>query len=92
MIKSPNPKHYDLGCRTFRFDSNVRNFMSDSLKTVSNQDDIHQSLRSSCSVVANYIEANGSIRRANKSLEHSNSGFNICFVVRDSDINIIELQ
>jgi len=53
-----NPKHYDLEERTLQFAHDVRSFIRKLSKTISNLDDVHQLVRSSGSVGANYIEAN----------------------------------
>lgn len=61
---NPNPsnfKHYDLEDRTLIFAKRVRQFVKTLPKTVTNQEDIKQLIRSSGSVGANYIEANNSL-------------------------------
>ena len=52
------PKTYDLEERTLIFAKNVRDFARKLPKTVSNNEDIKQLIRSSGSIGANYREAN----------------------------------
>lgn len=54
-------KKYDLEKRTLDFSKNVRCFVRDLPRTISNKEDISQLVRSSGSVGANYIEANESL-------------------------------
>ncbi len=56
-----NSKPYDLEERTFHFAKDVREYIRKLPKTISNQEDIRQLVRSSGSVGANYIEANESL-------------------------------
>ncbi|PLX12220.1 MAG: four helix bundle protein [Marinilabiliales bacterium] len=51
-------KPYDLEERTFEFARDVRIFVKTLSKTIANNEDIKQLIRSSGSVGANYIEAN----------------------------------
>lgn len=51
-------KVYDLEERTFQFAKRVRFFLKKLPRTVANQEDGKQVIRSSASVGANYIEAN----------------------------------
>ena len=55
-------KTYDLEERTYQFAKNVRLFIKTIPKTIANIEDGKQVVRSSGSVGANYIEANGSIK------------------------------
>ncbi|MDE2312108.1 MAG: four helix bundle protein [Patescibacteria group bacterium] len=57
-MENGNPKKYDLEDRTLKFAKNVRVFVSNLPKTVSNFEDGKRLVRSSGSVGANYIEAN----------------------------------
>lgn len=63
MSEDQNPKHYDLEDRTFQFAKNVRNFVSKLPKTIANIDDVHQLVKASGSVGANYIEANEALSK-----------------------------
>jgi four helix bundle protein len=63
MTESRNPKHYDLEERTYQFARDVRIFVRSLPKTISNIEDVHQVVRSSGSVGANYIEANEAISK-----------------------------
>lgn len=54
-------KPYDLEERTFQFARDVRAFVKHLPRTVCNQEDVKQVVRSSGSVGANYIEANESL-------------------------------
>ena len=58
-----NNKPMPLDERTFLFAQNVRMFVAQLQKTVSNQEDIKQVVRSSGSVAANYIEANEALSK-----------------------------
>ena len=57
---------YDLEDRTLEFAKSIRAFVRKLPKTVSNQEDIKQLIRSSGSVGANYIEANESLSKKDK--------------------------
>ena len=62
MTNSQNSKpKYDLEERTFRFAKEVRLFVKTIQKTIANNEDTKQVVRSSGSVGANYIEANESL-------------------------------
>lgn len=54
---------YDLEQRTLQFAKNTRLFIKKIPKTVTNFDDLKQLVRSSGSIGANYIEANGSLSK-----------------------------
>jgi len=56
-------KKYDLEDRTLNFSKEVRLFLKNIPKTVSNFEDSKQLIRSSGSVGANYIEANESLSK-----------------------------
>ena len=56
-------KRYDLEERTFQFAKNVRAFVKTLPRTVTNEQDVRQLVRSSGSVGANYIEANESLSK-----------------------------
>lgn len=57
------PKQYDLEDRTLQFARDVRLFIKQVSKTISNIEDCKQVTRSSGSVGANYIEANESLSK-----------------------------
>ena len=61
MSDSEVIKKYDLEERTFIYAKNVRLFVKQLPKTMSNMEDAKQLIRSSGSVGANYIEANWSL-------------------------------
>jgi len=61
MVESSSGKPFDLGDRTFLFAKDVRAFVRKLRRTISNEEDIRQLVRSSGSVGANYIEANESL-------------------------------
>jgi len=61
MTENTNKKPYDLEKRTLVFAREVRDFTKGLPKTVSNFEYIKQLIRSSCSIGANYIEANESL-------------------------------
>lgn len=56
-------KKFDLDERTAKFARECRELLQNIPKTVLNEDDIRQLVRSSGSVAANYIEANQSISK-----------------------------
>ncbi len=58
MTKTQNSKPYDLEERTLEFAKNVRFFVKELPKTLSNIEDIKQLVKASGSIGANYIEAN----------------------------------
>jgi len=61
MTEIQNSKKYDLEDRTLKYSRNIISFTKVLPKTVSNTEIIKQLIRSSCSVGANYIEANESL-------------------------------
>jgi four helix bundle protein len=63
MEEHPKDKKYDLEERTFVFARKVRIFIKKLSKTLSNNEDSKQLIRSSGSIGANYIEANESLSR-----------------------------
>ncbi len=63
MSENKNSKQYDLEERTFIFAKKVREFVRTLPKTLSNQEDVKQLIRSSGSVGANCIEANDSLSK-----------------------------
>ena len=56
-------KPYDLEERTFQFAKEVRVFIKTLEKTIANNDDAKQVIRSSGSIGSNYIEANESLSK-----------------------------
>lgn len=56
-------KQYDLEERTFEYARQIRLFVKSLFKTLSNNEDSKQLIRSSGSVGANYIEANESFSK-----------------------------
>ena len=58
MTKRPRDNEYDLEERTYRFARRVRAFVKRLPRTICNEEDVRQAVRSSGSVGANYIEAN----------------------------------
>ena|ERR1700722_9733739 len=54
-------KKYDLEERTFLFSKNIRLFIKRLSKSASNSEDSIQLIRSSGSIGANYLEANGNL-------------------------------
>ena len=56
-------KKYDLEDRTYEFAKNVRLFLKNIPKTISNTEDSKQVVRSSGSIGANYIEANEALSK-----------------------------
>ena len=63
MAENSNSKQYDLEDRTLAFSKNVRRFVKNLPKTISNLEDGKQLVRSSGSVGANYIEANEALSK-----------------------------
>ena len=63
MAQNSNNKTYDLEERTFLFAKNCRLFVGKLPKTLGNQEDGRQFIRSSGSMAANYIEANESLSK-----------------------------
>jgi four helix bundle protein len=63
MAEKNGQKKYDLEERTLKFAKNVRLFVQQLPKTMTNFDDAKQLLRSSGSVGANYIEANAALSK-----------------------------
>ncbi len=53
-----NKKTYDLEERTYLFAKNCRLLVTSLDRTISNNEDVRQLVRSSGSIAANYIEAN----------------------------------
>ncbi len=62
MSKTPGPQ-YDLEERTFEFAKQVRSFVKTLPRTLCNQEDVKQVVRSSGSIGANYIEANEAVSK-----------------------------
>lgn len=56
-------KRYDLEDRTYQFAKDVRTFVKTLPRTLGNEEDARQLIRSSGSVGANYIEANESLSK-----------------------------
>ena len=63
-----NGKVYNLEQRTLKFAQNVRDFIKEVPKTLSNLEYSKQLIRSSGSIGANYIEANEAISKKDLSL------------------------
>ena len=63
MTQIRRANYYDLEERTYKFAKNVRFFIRQLQKTISNIEDSKQLNRSSGSVAANYIEANEAISK-----------------------------
>ena len=63
MLQSKNIKQFDLEDRTLRFAQDVRAFIKQLPRSISNIEDGKQLVRSSGSVGANYIEANESLSK-----------------------------
>lgn len=63
MIQVQNNKKYDLEERTLKFAKNCRELVNKLKKTIANTEDGRQLIRSSGSVMANYIEANEAISK-----------------------------
>jgi four helix bundle protein len=63
MTQTSAARHYDLEDRTFAFAKRCRIFVKTLARTVCNQEDGRQLVRSSGSVGANYIEANESLSK-----------------------------
>jgi len=61
MAGSNEQRRFDLEDRTFEFARRVREFVKKLPRTVCNGEDVKQVVRSSGSVGANYIEANGAL-------------------------------
>ncbi|MEM1057805.1 MAG: four helix bundle protein [Verrucomicrobiota bacterium] len=59
-------KYQDLEERTFRFAANCRDFVRHLPKTIGNENDAKQLIRSSGSVAANYIEANEALGKKDR--------------------------
>ena len=60
-MDEPAKKLYDLEQRTEQFATRVRAFVKRLPRTICNYEDVRQLVKSSGSVGANYIEANGSL-------------------------------
>jgi four helix bundle protein len=63
MTETRGGKRYDLEERTFEFARSVRSFVKKLPRTVCNEEDVRQVVRSSGSVGANYIEANEALSK-----------------------------
>jgi four helix bundle protein len=63
MTKTPGDHNYDLEERTYEYARDVRAFVKKLPRTVCNQEDVKQVVRSSGSVGANYIEANEALSK-----------------------------
>ena len=63
MAQNSNNKVYDLEGRTFQFAKEVRIFIKTLVKTIANNEDAKQVVRSSGSIGSNYIEANESLSK-----------------------------
>jgi len=63
MTQKPMQKPYDLEERTFKFSKEVRLFVKTLKKTIGNNEDAKQVIRSSGSVGSNYIEANEALSK-----------------------------
>ena len=61
--RNAEDRKFDLEERTFRFAKAVRAFVKRLPRTVCNQEDVKQVVRSSGSVGANYIEANEALSK-----------------------------
>ena len=61
MVNKDESKQYDLEDRTLEFAKKVRELVKAVTKTLGNQEDGRQLIRSSGSIGANYIEANESL-------------------------------
>ena len=60
-MEKPEERIADFEERTFRFAQDVRAFVKQLPRTLSNREDVIQLIRASGSVAANYIEANDSL-------------------------------
>lgn len=63
MIKTQNPKQYDLAERTLKFSKRISVYVNNLSKTVPNIEIGKQLIRAAGSVGANYIEAEESLSR-----------------------------
>ena len=63
MPQTLKPKQYDLEDRTLKYAQNVRDYVRELPKTISNIEYSKQGIRASGSVAANYIEANESLSK-----------------------------
>ena len=63
MTETKTTMNYDLEDRTYKFSKEVRTFVKEINKTISNIEDGKQLIRSSGSVGSNYIEANESLSK-----------------------------
>lgn len=61
--KRMDTKHYDLEDRTLQFAKDVRTFVKMLPRSIVNDEDVRQLVRSSGSVGANFIEANESLSK-----------------------------
>ena len=63
MAKEENSKQYDLEDRTYEFARDVRAFIKQLPRTVSNLEDARQLVNASGAVGSNYIEASEALRK-----------------------------
>ena len=63
MTEKPNSKRYDLEDRTLEFARRIRTFVARLKNTPANMEDGKQLIKSSGSIVANYIEANEALSK-----------------------------
>ena len=63
MTEIKNSRKYDLEERTFKFAKQVRSFVKQISRSLSNVEDVKQLIRSSGSIGANYIEANEALSK-----------------------------
>jgi len=63
LFQIQNTKQYDLEDRTLKFALDIRLFVKQLPKNITNFEDVKQLIRSSASVGANYIEANESLSK-----------------------------
>ncbi|HWL06974.1 MAG TPA: four helix bundle protein [Planctomicrobium sp.] len=61
METRDGPPRFDLEERTFQFAKQIRHFIKQLPRTICNEVDVRQLARSSGSIGANYLEANGSL-------------------------------
>jgi four helix bundle protein len=96
MTKTPGEHHYDLEERTERFAKRVRAFVRRLPRTICNEEDVRQVVRSSGSVGANYIEANEAlskkdfryrIRVSRKESKETRYWLRLLFTQEDASLN-----
>src|SRR5712691_8828881 len=68
IVETHMGKPFDLEERTYLFANQVRSFLKQLPRTVGNQEDGRQLIRSSGSVAANYVEANEAISKKERLL------------------------